>query len=109
VIAKALLISGRVVFSTVIPSASSCDNGGTSWLLEATAVNSGGGGSSTSSAYTVLKDPPASGVLTLAPVGLGVTKDDLTLLIGRSDGSPDDKAGNQPEKSTGRQSWRELD
>lgn len=62
-----------------------------------------------SGAYVVLSEPPAQGVMTLAPVGIGVTKDALTLLIGRSDGNPDDKVGNQPLKTTGRQSWRELD
>lgn len=102
VISKALLIADRVVFITLIPSASSCDYGGRSWLLEASAVYPGG-------AYTVLQDPPAPGVMTLAPVGIGVTDSALTLLIGRSDGKPDDKKGNQPLKSTGRQSWRELD
>jgi type IV pilus assembly protein PilY1 len=115
VIAKTLLIAGRLVFATIIPSASSCDNGGTSWLLETAAVYPGGSDDSDDSdengppPYEVLKDPPSEGVMTLAPIGLGVTDDELTLLIGRSDGNPDDEAGNQPIKSTGRQSWRELD
>lgn len=102
VIAKALLIADRLVFVTIIPSASSCDYGGRSWLLETSAVYPGG-------AYVVLQDTPESGVMTLAPVGVGVTEDALTLLLGRSDGNPDDLEGNQPPRSTGRQSWRELD
>jgi type IV pilus assembly protein PilY1 len=103
VITKPLLIADRLVFATIIPSSSSCDYGGTSWILEIPAVGNPPG------TYQVLKDPPEEGVMTLAAIGVGVTKDALTLLIGRSDGNPDDEAGNQPIKSTGRQSWRELD
>ncbi|HEY0891857.1 MAG TPA: PilC/PilY family type IV pilus protein, partial [Cellvibrio sp.] len=104
VITKPLLIADRLVFATIIPSASSCDYGGASWILEIPAV-----GNNSAGTYVVLKDPPEPGVMTLAAIGVGVTKDALTLLIGRSDGNPDDEAGNQPVKSTGRQSWRELD
>lgn len=103
IISKPLLIADRLVFATLIPSASSCDYGGSSWLLEVGAVNAPAG------TYTVLRDAPVEGVMTLAPIGMGVTRDALTLLIGRSDGNPDDMAGNQPVKTTGRQSWRELD
>lgn len=102
VVAKPLLIADRLVFPTIIPSTTSCEDGGKSWLLETSAVYPGG-------AYTVLNGEPESGTVTLGPIGVGVTKDTLTLLIGRSDGNPDDVEGNQPPRSTGRQSWRELD
>lgn len=110
VITKTLLIADRLVFATIIPSASSCDYGGTSWILEVPAIGNSLTGTGTGNKpYQVLRDPPEEGTMTLAAIGLGVTKEALTLLIGRSDGNPDDEAGNQPIKSTGRQSWRELD
>jgi type IV pilus assembly protein PilY1 len=103
VVAKALLIADRLVFNTLIPSASACEDGGVSWLLETAAVNPHG-------AYVVLKDPPEPEKLTQPPPGVGVTPDgELTILLGPSDGKPIDKEGNQPPGSTGRQSWRELD
>lgn len=102
VIAKSLLIADRLVFPTIIPSTSACEEGGDSWLLETSAVYPGG-------AYVVFDELPPPGPLNPGPVGIGVTPDTLTLLVGPSDGTPDDFEGNQPPRSTGRQSWRELD
>lgn len=102
VVAKPLLIADRVVFPTIIPSTTSCAAGGSSWILETAAVYPGG-------SYVVLDELPKSDVLTLGPIGVGVTEGSLTLLTGGIDGIPDDKKGNQPPRSTGRQSWRELD
>lgn len=102
VVAKSLLIADRLVFPTIIPSTSACEEGGDSWLLETSAVHPGG-------AYVVFDELPPKDTLSPGPVGMGITTDTLTLLVGRSDGTPDDFEGNQPPKSTGRQSWRELD
>ena len=102
VISKSLLITDKLIFATIIPSASSCDYGGSSWILEIPAVGD------KFVNYQVLKDPPEEGIMTLAPIGLAVTKDALALLIGLTDGNVDYKLGFKSD-SDGRQSWRELD
>lgn len=103
VITKALLIADKLVFATIIPSATSCDYGGTSWVIEVPAIGN------KFINYQVLKDPPAEGTMTTAAVGFGVTETEAALLIGDILGNPKDLKAAEPPKTTGRQSWRELD
>lgn len=103
VITKPLLIADKLIFSTIIPSATSCDYGGFSWLLEIPAVGD------KFTTYKVLKNPPQIGAMSTAAVGFGLTKDAASLLVGDILGNPKDYEAEEPPKATGRQSWRELD
>lgn len=103
VITKSLLIADKLVFPTVVPDASQCAYGGHSWIVEVPAVGN------KFVNYKVLKDPPKQHELTTAAIGFGVTETAAAILLGDTQGTPDDLAAEEAPKSTGRQSWRELD
>lgn len=103
VITKSLLIADKLVFPTIIPSTASCAYGGKSWLVEVPAIGN------KYINYQVLKDPPKEHEMTTAAIGFGVSEDAAAVLMGDTHGTPDDLAAYEPPKSTGRQSWRELD
>lgn len=103
VVAKPLLLADKLVFVTIIPSASSCDYGGSSWLLSVPAV----GDKFTN--FVLMPDLPQETTLTLGALGFALTKTRASILTGDSGGSPKQDMLNQIDETTGRQSWRELD
>lgn len=103
IIAKPLLIADQLVFVTIIPSASSCDYGGASWLLSVPAVGD------KFVNFTLLKDPPEETTMTLGAVGFALTKTEGSILTGNTAGNPEQEMTKAIDETTGRQSWRELD
>lgn len=103
IIAKPLLMADRVVFLTIIPSATTCDYGGTSWLLSTPAVGD------KFVNFNLMKEPAKERPITLGEIGFALTKDGASILT--SDTSPNihQDPANQVSTTTGRQSWRELD
>jgi type IV pilus assembly protein PilY1 len=103
VITKSLLIADKLVFTTIVPSIEPCAYGGKSWLMETPAVGN------KFVNYQVLQDGATFSEMTTAALGFGVSEDAAAILLGDIHGEPDDVAAEDPPKTTGRQSWRELD
>lgn len=103
VIAKPLLLADKLVFMTIIPSATSCDYGGASWLLSVPAV----GDKFTN--FVLMPDLPLETTMTLGALGFALTKTQASILTGDNGGNPKQDMLNQIDETTGRQSWREVD
>jgi type IV pilus assembly protein PilY1 len=135
VINPALLRSGRVIFTTLIPSTESCSGGGSSWLLALDALS---GGASTSPAFDFNNDAkftaadqldgqaiagfmPQNGIIS-TPVVISNGSYDRLIWSGTAAGSNSGGGGNSSSggggnmsginsngnNGVGRLSWRQL-
>ncbi|MES2823293.1 MAG: PilC/PilY family type IV pilus protein [Pseudomonadota bacterium] len=98
-----LLIADKLVFPTLIPSASPCAYGGTSWLMEVVAI-----GDKYINEH-VLPNNLFKDALILGELGIGLTADGAGRLVGVDSNS---KTVNEsitiPPRMLGRQSWRQI-
>lgn len=103
VITKPLLLFDKVLLSTITPSASPCEFGGRSWLMEVVAVGD---------RYTdqrLLENNLEYDSLIVGDPSVVLTEDgESRLITSTSKGELKDEDVNNPEGAMGRQSWRQL-
>jgi len=97
-----LLITDKLIFSTLIPSANPCDNGGSSWLMEVVAVGDKFIG------QHVIDEPTEPLPPIYGELGFGVTRNGEGEIIIGTTGKPREEEAKLDDKITGRQSWRQL-
>lgn len=103
VISKALLLYDRLLFPTFIPSNNVCDFGGSSWLMELTAVGDRYIGHSILGDSGIYLDEAVISVSDIIRAG-----EKVYIPLSNLKGDISIKEGALPKAATGRMSWRQL-
>ncbi|UZJ44690.1 PilC/PilY family type IV pilus protein [Marinimicrobium sp. C6131] len=108
VINKPLLLYDKLIFPTIIPSATPCQFGGQSWLMELPAVGNRNVGESILAQDGENPNQLNDSLILGDPTHNLVDNETGKLISSTSDGSLREDDTNVPKGTYGRQSWRQL-